>query len=197
MHSAQSVRIFDVLEPLNLCEETRDGILRHPWKVTPGPRTPEAAAVRFADRIAYLTHDVLDAIRADLLAPADLPATVTDALGPPGTDWIGVFVRAVVDHSHGVGQVDMDPELLPVMHELRAFMFDRVYLGPEQHSQTQAAKRIVIELVEYLLEHPDQITDSYADPDADTLTRVADFVAGMTDRYALALHDGWFRPRLF
>ncbi|MEE8601278.1 HD domain-containing protein [Euzebya tangerina] len=197
VHSAQSVRIFDVLEPLNLCEETRDGILRHPWKVDPGPRTPEAQTVRFADRIAYLTHDVLDAVRADLLKPADLPAVVTDTLGQPGNDWIGHFIEAVIDYSVTAGEVGMDPALLPVMHELRAFMFKRVYLGPEQHSQTQAAKRVVLELVTYLLEHPEEITDSYADPEADTLTRVADFVAGMTDRYALMLHDRWFRPRLF
>jgi dGTPase len=197
VHSVQSVRVFDVLEPLNLCEETRDGILRHPWKVDPPPATPEAACVRFADRIAYLTHDVLDAIRADVIAPADLPAAVTAALGRPGSRWIDVLIRGIVEHSTTTGLVGMDPALLPVMHELRSYMFDRVYLGPEQEGQTRAAKRIVTELVEYLLEHPQQIADTYADPSADDLTRVADFVAGMTDRYALALHDHWFRPRLF
>ncbi len=197
VHSAQSVRIFDVLEPLNLCEETRDGILRHPWKVDPPGRTPEAACVRFADRIAYLTHDVLDAVRAGMIVPSDLPPVVIDTLGPPGSGWIDTLISGVVDHSVATGVVDMAPDLLPVMHELRAWMFERVYLGPEQESHTRAAKRIVTELVEYLLEHPGLVTDTYADPDADHLTRVADFVAGMTDRYALALHDHWFRPRLF
>ncbi len=197
VHSAQSVRIFDVLEPLNLCEETRDGILRHPWKVDPPGRTPEAACVRYADRIAYLTHDVLDAVRADMISAEDLPALVIDTLGPPGSGWIDRLVRGVVDTSVVAGTVEMDPDLLPVMHELRAYMFERVYLGPEQQGHTRAAKRIVTELVEYLLDNPDQITDTYADPDADAMTRVADFVAGMTDRYALALHDHWFRPRLF
>lgn len=197
VHSAQSVRIFDVLEPLNLCQETRDGILRHPWKVDPPPRTPEAACVRFADRIAYLSHDVLDALRAGMLAATDLPRTVTDALGTPGSQWIEELIHSVVRHSVNTGEVGMDPELLPVMHELREFMFERIYLGPEQQGQTQAAKRMVTELVEYLLEHPDQMTDTYSDPDASQLVRVADYVSGMTDRYALALYDRWFRPRLF
>ncbi len=197
VHSAQSVRIYDVLEPLNLCAETRDGILRHPWKVDPAPATPEAGCVRFADRIAYLTHDVLDALRADLLTPADLPASVTAALGAPGSSWIGQFIDAVVDHTVATGRLGMDDALLPVMHELRAFMFDRVYLGPEQLSHTRAATRVVTELVEYLLDHPEHLPDTYADPAADLLTRVADYVSGMTDRYALALHDRWFRPRLF
>ncbi|MGI9017995.1 MAG: HD domain-containing protein [Euzebya sp.] len=194
VHSVQSVRIFDVLEPLNLCEQTRDGILAHPWKVSPGPATPEGACVRFADRIAYLTHDVLDALRAGMVDTTDLPATVTQRLGEPGSVWIGVMIKGVVEHSVQVGTVEMDPSLLPVMHELRDYMFTRVYLGPEQQGQTRAARRVVTELVAYLLDHPDQIADSYTDPQADHLTRVADFVSGMTDRYALALHDRWFRP---
>lgn len=197
VHSVQSVRIFDVLEPLNLCAETRDGILRHPWKVDPPPATPEGQCVRFADRIAYLTHDVLDAIRAGLLEPADLPASVTAVLGEPGSGWIGLLIDAVVDHSVTVGQVEMDPAVLPLMHDLREFMFTRVYHGHDQQTHTRAAKRIVTELVEYLVQHPEHMTDTYADPEADQMTRVADFVAGMTDRYALALHDRCFRPRLF
>jgi dGTPase len=197
VHSAQSVRVFDVLEPLNLCEETRDGILRHPWKVNPPPQTPEAACVRFADRIAYLTHDVADAIRADMLSPGDLPAVVMDTFGEPGRGWIQQLITSVVDHSVAVGRVEMDPAVLPVMHELRAFMFDRIYQGPEQMAHHRAATRVVTDLVEHLLANPDLITDSYTDVDATPLVRVADFVSGMTDRYALALHDRWFRPRLF
>ncbi len=198
VHSRQSVRIFDVLEPLNLCEETRDGILRHPWKVDPPPATPEAACVRYADRIAYLTHDVLDAIRAGLITATDLPDAVTAAFGPPGSsEWIGLLVDAVVERSVAVGEVEMDPAVLPVMHELRRFMFERVYLGPEQAQHTASAKKVVGELVGYLIEHPEHISASYTDPDADLLVRVADYVSGMTDRYALTLHDSWFRPRLF
>lgn len=194
VHSEQSVRIFDTLEPLNLCAETRDGILRHPWKIDPPPGTPEAMCVRFADRIAYLTHDVLDSLRAQMLAPGDLPATVTDTLGAPGSGWIDRFIRGVVDHSAATGTMGMDPDLEPVMGELRDYMFQRVYLGPEQHAQTQAAKRVVTELVEYLADRPDQIPETYTDPAAEKMVRVADYVSGMTDRYALALHDHWFRP---
>jgi dGTPase len=192
VHSAQSVRIFDVLEPLNLCAETRDGILRHPWKVEPPPATPEARCVRFADRIAYLTHDVLDAVRAGIITPSDLPGDVRRVMGDPGSAWIGQLIEGVVTHSVATGEVDMDPALLPVVHDLRAYMFDRVYQGPEQAVHTRAARRIVSDLVEHLLAHPDEVAPSYTDPHADDLTRVADFVAGMTDRYALALHGRWF-----
>lgn len=196
-HSRQSVRIFDVLEPLNLCEETRDGILRHPWKVDPPGRTPEATCVRFADRIAYLTHDVADAIRAGMLTTGDLPAVVVDAFGDPGRQWIDTLIRAVLEESVRRGRVEMDPAVLPVMHELRAFMFDRIYQGPEQLAHHRAATRVVTDLVEHLLAHPEQIQPTYTDDEAPLLVRVADYVAGMTDRYALVLHDQLFRPRLF
>ncbi|CAN5283996.1 deoxyguanosinetriphosphate triphosphohydrolase [soil metagenome] len=197
LHSVQSVRLFDVLEPLNLCEETRDGILRHPWKVNPPPQTPEAVCVRFADRIAYLTHDVADAIRAGILTADDLPAAVTAAFGPPGRAWIEVLIRGVVDESVRVGSVQMDPAVKPAMDELRAFMFQRIYRGPDQMAHARAATRVVTDLVEHLLAEPGHIPDTYRDADAPLLVCVADFVSGMTDRYALALHDRWFRPRLF
>ena len=198
-HAAQSVRIFEVLEDVNLTWEVRDGIRAHSWRIVPPPATPEAQVVRFADRIAYLSHDALDAVRAGLVAPAEFPAAVTARLGPPGSRWIGEMVHAVVDHAAQAGAVVMDPDTLGIMGELRAFMFDRVY--GHDHMERQAAVTIIRRLVEHFLAHPEQLPAGYRDPAADPLTQVIDHVTGMTDRYAMAVHDRLFdtprnRPRL-
>lgn len=189
-HAAQSVRIYEVLEDVNLTWEVRDGIRAHSWRIEPPPATPEALVVRYADRIAYLSHDALDAVRAGLLAPGHLPAAVTSVLGPPGSRWIGEMVHAVVDHAPSVGAVAMDPVMLAVMEELRAFMFARVY--GHDAVERRAAVTIIRRLVEHFLAHPDELPDSYRDTGADTLTQVIDHVTGMTDRYAVATHDRLF-----
>ncbi|MBW3605188.1 MAG: HD domain-containing protein [Actinobacteria bacterium] len=187
-HGAQGVRIFDILEPVNLTWEVRDGIRAHTWKVTPPPSTPEAMCVRWADRIAYLTHDARDAIRAGLLAPSDLPDAVVAALGPPGGGWIGRLLRGLVDHTLATDALSMEPAMAGMMHELRAFMFERVYLSPALEAHKDAVIAVTRRLVEYHLEHPEHVPDSYREHDADRLRQVADYVAGMTDRYALSTH---------
>jgi len=189
-HAAQSVRIYELLEDANLTWEVRDGIRAHSWRIDPPPATPEAHVVRFADRIAYLSHDALDAVRAGLLSPADFPATVKSRLGPPGSRWIGEMVHAIVDHAPSVGAVVMEPAMLAVMHELRAFMFERVY--GHDDVERRAAITIIRRLVDHFLARPDQLPDGYRELAADTLTQVVDHVTGMTDRYAVAAHDRLF-----
>ena len=196
-HAVQGVRILTTLEDLNLTWETRDGIRAHTWKIIPPPTTPEGHCVRFADRIAYLSHDALDAIRAGMVTVADFPAATRDHLGEPGRQWIGRLIQAVLDHSLAAGRVEMDPQLLAVMHELRDFMFARVYLSDYNESRRQAAITVVRQLMDYHLAHPDEMPATYRDNDAALVTQVADYVAGMTDRYALAMHDRLFRPVLF
>ncbi len=195
-HAAQSVRVLTVLEDLNLTAEVIDGIRAHSWKIEPPPRTPEAMCVRFADRIAYLTHDALDAIRAEVIAADDLPSGVRSRLGEPGSSWIGTMIHAVIDGSIDVGEVAMEPAVLEVMHELREFMFGRVYRTGENERKKSTAITIIRELVDWHLEHPDELPASFRETDADPTTQVIDYVAGMTDRYALALHDRLFRPVL-
>jgi dGTPase len=193
-HGAQGVRIFDRLEPANLTWEVRDGIRAHTWKVTPGPATPEAVCVRWADRIAYLTHDARDALRAGMLRPDDLPPQVLERLGPPGGGWIGRLLRAVVDHTVATDELGMEPEVAGMMSELRAFMFERVYLSPELAAHKDAAMGVTRRLVDFHLEHPEEIPDTYREHDADQVRQVADYVAGMTDRYALAAHQRMIGP---
>jgi dGTPase len=191
-HAAQSVRIYEVLEDLNLSWEVRDGIRAHTWKITPPPTTPEAMCVRYADRIAYLSHDALDALRAGVLRELDFPAHLIERLGPPGREWIGELITAVIDESLRVGTIVMDGDTLAVMHELRDFMFERVYLRPEQQQQQERAIRLLRQLMDHHLAHPDEIPATYRDTDADPVTQVADFVSGMTDRYAQAALDRLF-----
>jgi dGTPase len=196
-HSHQGVRIYEVLEDANLTWEVRDGIRAHTWRIDPPPATPEGLCVRFADRIAYLSHDALDALRAGVLASGDIPAAARRQLGEPGSEWIGRMIRAVVEHSVEVGEVAMAPETLDAMHELRAFMFERVYQAGENAQRKRAAIEVISRLMDHHVAHPDEIPATYRDPGADVTTQAADWVAGMTDRFALATHDALFRPRLF
>jgi dGTPase len=191
-HAAQSVRIFEVLEDLNLTWEVRDGIRAHSWRIEPPPATQEAMCVRFADRIAYLTHDALDAMRAGLLVESDLPPSIHARFGPVGGGWIGGMITAVIEDSMRVGVVRMDERSLAVMNELRDFMFRRVYLGPEQQRHIGEAIEVIRRLMDYHLEHPEELPGSYRDSGADMVTQVADYVAGMTDRFARATYERVF-----
>jgi dGTPase len=197
LHASQSARIFEVLEPLNLTVEVLDAIRTHSWKVAVGPATTEGAIVRFADRIAYLAHDAEDAVRAGLLTDSDFPPDGAVRFGRPGQPWITTMVDAVVEESLRTDHIGMDASSLLAMNEVRDFMFERVYLHPDMEPQRRRAQQIVRELVEYFLEHPSEIPLTYLHEDADTLTQVIDYVAGMTDRFAMSAHDRILRPQLF
>ncbi|MGH8925455.1 MAG: HD domain-containing protein [Acidimicrobiia bacterium] len=197
LHSAHSVRVLSILEPQNLSWEVIDGIRSHSWRINPPPSTPEGMLCRFADRIAYLTHDFADAIRAGLIGLHDLPSPVVAHFGDTSREWINHMIRAVVDHTLEAGEVKMDPETLETMHKLRGFMFEKVYLRPEAEFQKERAIGVIRNLVDYFSHHPDEVPPSTTVPEADPVTAAIDFVAGMTDRYAITAHDRLFRPRLF
>jgi len=196
-HSDQSVRIFEVLEPVNLSWEVLDGIRAHPWKVEVEAATHEGNVVRFSDRIAYLAHDALDAMRADVLEATSFPSEVLTTFGEPGRAWVDVMVRSVIDESYRRDEIAMEPHILGAMHTLRDFMFDRVYLRPAAEAQRRRAQQIVRELTEFYIEHAEALPDTYRQIGGDTVTSVIDYVSGMTDRYAIRTHDELFRPRLF
>jgi len=196
LHSRHGVRTLELLEPQNLTQEVLDGVRAHSWKVDPPPVTPEGWLCRYADRIAYLTHDVSDALRAGVLEYQDLPTKALTTFGATSREWIGSMITAVVEASYESGTVTMEEEHLEVMGELRDFMFERVYLSHESEMQKEKAIVVIQDLVGYYQAHPQEVPDSYTVPEADPLTRAIDYVAGMTDRYALRTHDRLFRPTL-
>jgi dGTPase len=192
-HAAQSVRIYEVLEDLDLTWEVRDGIRAHSWKIDPPPTTQEALCVRYADRIAYLTHDALDAMRAGILAAHEFPQGMTARFGPPTSSaWVGGMIRAVIEGSIASGELRMDDGASADMNELRDFMFERVYLSPAQRRPQAAAIDIIRRLMDHHLSHPEDIPASYRDNDADRVVQAADYIAGMTDRFALQTHERLF-----
>lgn len=191
-HAAQSVRIFERLEDRNLTWEVRDGIRAHSWKIDPPPVTQEALCVRYADRIAYLTHDAMDAIRAGVLGPRDFPGAVERRFGPPGKRWIGEMIESVIEESLRGDEVRMDAATLGVMNELRDFMFERVYHAPDLRLRTAEAVDLLRRLMDWHLAHPDEIPETYRDPEADRVTQAADYIAGMTDRFAVRTHERLF-----
>ena len=196
LHSAQGVRTLSVLEPQNLTHEVLDGIRAHSWKITPPPETQEGWVCRFADRIAYLTHDVSDALRAGVIEYHDIPRDTFTAFGATSREWIGTMVTAVIEASYRTGRVEMEPDHLRVMDELRDFMFERVYLSPDAERQKSRAIQIIQDLVNYYTEHGDEIESDFVVPGSDPLTAAIDYVAGMTDRFALNTWDRLFRPSL-
>ncbi|MCB1247177.1 MAG: deoxyguanosinetriphosphate triphosphohydrolase, partial [Acidimicrobiia bacterium] len=196
LHSENGVRTLSVLEPQNLTLEVLDGIRAHSWKIDPPPETPEGWVCRFADRIAYLTHDVSDALRAGVIDYHDIPQDTFTTFGSTSTEWIGSMVTAVIEASYRSGKVEMGEEHLAVMDRLRDFMFERVYLSPDSEKQKSRAIQIIQDLVGHYRDHPEEIPDSYLVPKSEPLTAAIDYVAGMTDRFALHQWDSLFRPQL-
>jgi dGTPase len=174
-HNEQSVRVVDVLEKegrgLNLTEEVRDGILKH---TGPGdPATLEGKIVRLVDRVAYINHDIDDAIRHGILCAEDLPAHEIELLGSTGTARIDTLVHDLIETSEQAGEIVQSEEIGAAMLALRSFMFERVYLGPQVLPEHERARTTIEAIFAHLVGRGD-------DPDA-----AIDFVAGMTDRYAL------------
>jgi dGTPase len=185
-HNRHSLRVVDVLERdgqgLNLTEAVRDGILNHT-----GPQQPatfEGRVVRLVDRVAYINHDIDDAVRAGILAESDLPAAEIELLGPTGAERIDTLVRDIVATSRERGDVAQSDEVGGAMLRLRKFMFERVYLGPEARSEHDRVLRTLRGLFDHYLDDPDLVADGAAA--ADDLQRVTDYIAGMTDRFAIA-----------
>lgn len=196
-HSEQSLRIVDYLEKdgrgLNLTEEVRDGIVNHTWAM-PSPSTLEAQVVRFADRIAYVNHDVDDAIRAGVLEPRDIPAAVVKVLGDSHGERINTLVTDLVSTSSG-DEIRLSPEAFQALDTLRDFMFQHVYLRDELKAEQDKAVGCVRALFSHYLDHPDQVPEEYHQAPGDLSTRIADFIAGMTDRYALRTYEQLFLPQ--
>lgn len=197
IHAVQSLRVVEKLENdgrgLNLTSEVRDGIVNHSWR-QPMPTTLEAQVVRYCDRIAYLCHDVDDAVRAGLIETDDLPTIVKETLGKGYSERLATLVNGLVEESDRRGSIGVDHALFEAMHELREFMFDRIYLGPEVGREQRAARHLLRHLFIHFAEHPDEIEGRYGDKRDPIEVRVVDYVSGMTDRYAVRLYENLFLP---
>jgi dGTPase len=193
-HAIHGVRVVEKLEPLNLTLEVRDGISQSSWKNDPPPFTPEGWICRFADRIAYLAHDAEDAMRAGVIAATDIPEDFRVRFGEPGREWIDRMVGMVVDASVEAGRVTMEPTDLEAMNGLRTWMFDHVYLRPVARHQAERAVRVIQDLVELFASRPEDIPPAYRLPDSSDLQAAVDYVAGMSDKFAIRIHDEHFRP---
>ena len=190
-HAAHGVRLLNILEPLNLTFETLDGIRGHTWRIDPGPSTPEGMLCRFADRIAYLTHDLDDAFRHDALSPRDIPADMITAFGPP-EDWVSGMNRAVIEHSAQTGTVSMDPTALAVMTDFRTMMFERVYESPDRKREHRWAAAVISALVEHFIRNPHEVPVGFGSPSDSAQVRAVDYVAGFTDRAAISTYRRLF-----
>ena len=183
-HSENSVKIFSKIENLNLSVETIDGIEKHPWRYTEKPSTQEGMICRFADRIAYLSHDVEDALRANVIKISDIPNKITKELGTPGKQWINSLISGIFKASNS-NELVMDSEIGEIMNELREFMFENVYLRKETSDQRKECKNIVQTLVEYFIENKNELPKNYIQSE-DDIENSIDYVAGMTDRFAIS-----------
>jgi dGTPase len=167
-HNEQSLRIA---EQLNLTWEVRDGILKHTGEVE--PETHEGKTVRIVDRVAYINHDIDDAIRHEILRPEDLPQDEVALLGPTGSKRIDTLVHDLVESSEAEGDVVQGEEVGAAMLSLRTFMFERVYLGPQTAAEHARAKETVRQIFDHLAEG------------GDSADEIVDYLSGMTDRFAL------------
>jgi len=186
-HSENSVKIFSKIENLNLSVETIDGIEKHPWRYSEKPSTQEGMICRFADRIAYLSHDVEDALRANVIKINDIPNKITKELGTPGKQWINSLISGIFKASNS-NELIMDSEIGEIMNELREFMFKNVYLREETNDQRMECKNIVQTLVQYFLENKNELPKNYLQSE-DDIENSIDYVAGMTDRFAISTFE--------
>jgi dGTPase len=161
----------------------------------PMPSTLEGQLVRLADRLGYVNHDIDDAIRAGLLAEKDLPEEAVSVLGRSHAERIETLVTDIVETSMDAPEVRLSEPASRALDVLRQFMFDRVYLREEAGAEQEKAIGVVRGLFSYYLDHLDDVPPEYHAAPGDPPTRVADYIAGMTDRYALREYARLFLPR--
>jgi dGTPase len=203
-HYEHSLRVVEHLERdghgLNLTEQVRDGIARHSSRA-PMPATLEGQIVRVIDRVAYINHDIDDAVRAGILDERRLPPGPIEVLGRTGSQRIDALVHDMVEHSAAAGEILQGPLAGPAMGELRDFMFEHVYLGAAVREEYARITEVVRRLFTHYVEHPELLPDDDAAADGgspgDLAQRVTDYLAGMTDRYAIRAYTELQVPQAF
>lgn len=201
-HTRQGVRTVDVLEKdgqgLNLTMEVRDGILNHQTKGTPS--TLEGKCVRFSDKIAYIHHDMDDAIRAGILKESDVPKEIGDVIGYTCGERLDHFIHDIVTTSTGKNDILMSDEVGKAMSDIRSFMFERVYINPAAKSEESKAESLMKTLYEYFMNHfdklPKYLLELYEKGDSKEQI-VCDHVGAMTDRYAISVYEDIYIPKVW
>lgn len=198
-HYEQSLRVVDRIEKdgrgLNLCNETRTGILNHTTGIPRG--SMEADVVRLSDRIAYINHDLDDAQRAGILSPGDEPAIVRERLGTRNSQRINSIVSDVINTSRGQDVILMSPDMTDAVQEFTDFMYSEVYKNPVAKGEESKVGDILLKIWRYYVEHPKSLPDDYRRiAGEDGLERaVTDYVSGMTDKYVIDVYNDLFVPR--
>jgi dGTPase len=188
-HNEHSLRVVDEIERINLTEQVRDGILHHTGPEPPA--TLEGRILRLVDRIAYINHDIDDAIRAGVLSFDALPQAEIELLGSTGSERIETLVVDLLRRSEEAGDIVQGEEVGGAMLRLREFMFEQVYLGPEAQRQKPRIERMLQALFDHYLEKPPPALT----PDATHEQRVVDWLAGMTDRFAIRSFEDLSLPQ--
>lgn len=200
-HSEQSVRTVDVLEKggigLNLTYEVRDGIRNH--QTSGEPATLEGKIVRFSDKIAYIHHDMDDAIRGGILTEKDVPKEIGDVIGYTTGERLDHFIHDLVTNSYGKNDIMMSEPVAKAMKDLRRFMFENVYTNKNAKSEEAKAEMLMATLYEYYLKHFDKLPQdlkNLVDKNGDPKERiVCDYVGAMTDRFAIAMYEELYIPK--
>ena len=200
-HYEQSVRIVEVLEKkgrgLNLTWEVRDGIRNH--RTSGSPSTLEGNIVRFSDKIAYINHDLDDAIRGRIITEADLPAEFTDVLGRSVKERLDIMIHDIIFNSMDRSEIVMSPDVERAMKGLRLWMFENVYKNNTAKSEEGKAQQLIVSLFEYYLKHPERLPEEYLDMMEKRNEKkervVCDYIAGMSDSYAIDKFEELFVPK--
>ena len=187
-HNIQSVRVVEVLEDMNLCRETVDGILTHTWGYK--PKTPEAQVVQYADKIAYINHDIEDSVRAGIITEADLPEDCINYFTSNQSTRLGKMITDVITTSADSPVVKMSEEGWFYVTKLRTWMFENVYLDPIAKAEEKKARNIIKSLYEYYME---TLAQYYSEDELPQI--VADYISGMTDQYAIRRYLDLFIPK--
>ncbi len=199
-HAKQSVRTVDVLEKngqgLNLTHEVRDGILNH--QTVGEPYTLEGKIVRLSDKIAYIHHDMDDAIRGGILTEEDVPMSIRKVIGYTTGERLDHFIHDIVTTSFGKNEIKMSEPVAEAMRQLREFMFERVYTNPDAKSEEGKAEMLIKTLYEYYLHNIDLLPDELIglmEKGEEVERIVCDYISAMTDRFAIAKYEEVFIPK--
>lgn len=193
-HNLQSLRVVERIEPLNLTAEVRDGILHHSGTVP--AQTMEGQIVHLADRIAYINHDIDDAHRAGMLDPGQIPAELRATLGEGHSARIGTLVADVIEASAREEKITMTPRVAAAMNDLRGYMFRNVYRTPLALAEEKKVRAMIAQMFRHFERAPDEMPNEYREIayNEGIVTAVCDYIAGMTDRYAVKMYSELFIP---